>query len=149
MRADGFYPSKKAAQRGNRFLIELNLWPLVAVLIVLLVIFMVGIGSTNVCTRGFGPELAVVRHAVPLPHAVREDAMRVTITRDDSIFFGNMRLTAEDLPEKIGEDVRTGSEKRVYMVVDARTKYASVKRVLASVRDARIENVSFLLENNR
>jgi biopolymer transport protein ExbD len=48
MRGIGFYPSRRVAARGNRFLAELNVWPLVGILIVLLGILMVLLAPTSV-----------------------------------------------------------------------------------------------------
>ncbi len=145
MPADGFYPSKKVA-RGNRYLIELNLWPFVGVMIVLLVIMMPLSGHP---THNPGPDLAVLKHAMLLRLANREDAMHLSVTRDGLLYFGNYRVLAEDPPGKIHESVSNGSEKRVYMAVDARAKYGDVKCTLDAVRDAKIENVSFVVEVSR
>jgi biopolymer transport protein ExbD len=147
MRADGFYPSKKMAQRQNRFLVDLNLWPFVGVLVFLLVLMIVQ--SLPKPTSGVSATLALVRHAVRLPLAAREDAMRITITRDDSVYFRGSKMMVEELPGEIRECIRNGSEKRVYMVVDARAKYGTVKQVLDEVRNAKVENVSFLVGVSR
>ena len=146
MRADGFYPSRKVAEKRNRYFSELNLWPFVGVLIVLLVIMMLVSGHP---THSHGPDLAVVRHAFSLPRAVKEDAMRLSVTRDGLLYFGNSRVLAEGLSEKIHESVSNGSEKRVYVIVDARAKYGDVNCALDAVRDAGIADVSFLVENER
>jgi hypothetical protein len=34
----GFHPSRRIARRGNRFLLKVNLWPLVGILIILIVL---------------------------------------------------------------------------------------------------------------
>jgi biopolymer transport protein ExbD len=145
VRADGFYPSKKTANRQNKFLSELNLWPFAGVVITLLITFMVVTGGTNVCTRSIGPDLAVVNHAALLRLANREDAMRLSVTRDGRFFFLDYRVEPEDLAGRIREAVSNGSEKRVYMIVDARAKYGDVKSALDAVRGAKLENVSFLV----
>jgi biopolymer transport protein ExbD len=44
----GFFPSRRVAKRGNRFLANLNVWPFVGILILLLVILMVVLGTTSV-----------------------------------------------------------------------------------------------------
>lgn len=44
----GFFPSKRVVKRGNRFLAELNVWPFVGILILLLVLLFVILRPTNV-----------------------------------------------------------------------------------------------------
>ncbi|HXX99623.1 MAG TPA: biopolymer transporter ExbD [Candidatus Limnocylindrales bacterium] len=145
MQQAGFYPSRKATQRESRFVLELNLWPFVGVLVVLLLIFMIA-PAPRTWTR---PTLAAVSHPVPLRLAVREDAMRISIMRDGTLYFGNVKVTAPDIPERIRESVRSGAERRVYLAVDARGKYGDVKVVLDEIRSAGIEKVSFLVGKKR
>jgi len=48
MRGIGFYPSRRVAERSNRFLAELNVWPFVGILIVLLGILLVLLAPVSV-----------------------------------------------------------------------------------------------------
>ena len=88
MQSDGFYPSRKIKERGNFYWLELNLWPFVAVLLVILFVMMLGQGPTH---HGVGPDLAVVSHPHTLWYANREDAIQIAITRDERVFFGNSK----------------------------------------------------------
>ena len=81
-----------------------------------------------------------------MPHANREDAIRVAITRDDKVFFGNELVRPNELPARIRESVNRGSERRVYILADRRARYSWVAEVLDNVRTAGIEKVGFLVE---
>jgi len=81
-----------------------------------------------------------------MPGALREDAMRISIRRDGSIFFRDHRVILQDLPEKIREGLRNGAENRIYLNMDARAKYGETIAVLDQIRLAGIERVSFLTE---
>jgi biopolymer transport protein ExbD len=93
--------------------------------------------------------LPKLRGAISLPHAMREDAMIVTIMRDGAVFFRNDRVSPECLADAIRKDVESGSEKRVYIRADARALYRTVKQVLDAVQQAGLVNVSFLADQRR
>jgi biopolymer transport protein ExbD len=116
------------------------------VLLVLLIIMMLYTGGIG---HGVGLDLAVVSHPISFWFAPREDAIRVAITRDDNLFFGGSKVSAADIPLKIRESIKNGSEKRIYLQVDGRAKYGIVKPVLDEIRDARVERVSFLAYQKR
>src|SRR5205823_8818900 len=73
--------------------------------------------------HGIFPDLPKVYRPVSLPHALREDAMIIGVNRQGDLFFGRDRLRPEQLPELIRQDVALGSEKKIYIRADARTRY--------------------------
>jgi biopolymer transport protein ExbD len=84
--------------------------------------------------------------AIPMPAALREDALMVMETRDGTTYFGNSKVANEDLPELARQRVRDGAPRKVYLVVDSRTKYGDVSAVLDEVRHAGISDVAFLVD---
>jgi biopolymer transport protein ExbD len=87
------------------------------------------------------------RNATLMPAALREDALRIMLTRDGTMYFGNSKVANEDLPDQIRQRIQNGAPAKVYLVVDSRTKYGDVSAVLDEVRDAGIWNVAFLAES--
>ena len=81
-----------------------------------------------------------------MPGAVREDAILVAVTRDGNIFFGSKNVRDSDLPALIRESVRRGSERKVYLKVDARAKYADAALVIDQVALVGIQNVGIITE---
>jgi len=81
-----------------------------------------------------------------MPGAVREDAILVAVTRDGNIFFGSNNVRDSDLPVLIRESVRRGSERKVYLKVDARAKYADAALVIDQVALVGIQNVGIITE---
>jgi biopolymer transport protein ExbD len=49
--------------------------------------------------------------------------MRVYVTRDGRVFFCDLQVVPEDLPEVVRRAIQGGAEKKVYLAVDARAKY--------------------------
>jgi len=81
-----------------------------------------------------------------MPTAVREDAQVVCIFRDGAVFYGNTRMNAIDLPDRIRESLKKGAERKIYIRADARAKYSDIERVLDEIRKTGIQNVSFFME---
>jgi len=90
-------------------------------------------------------ELPKAAHSVLLHHAVRDDAIKITVRRDGKVFYRNERLEPSDVRPRIRQDLSQGSEKKVYLQVDMRAKYAVVKDVLDSVQSAGVQNISFFV----
>ena len=70
-----------------------------------------------------GPDLPEVSHPVPLPAALREDAMTVSVMQDGSVYFGADRIRADAVAEKIEERLKDrGIERKVYVRADMRAR---------------------------
>ena len=117
---------------------------LAAVMFVIVVIFFIYQATATMHTHGSSVNLIVANTAKSAPKADREDAMRVGITRDGQVYFGGDRVSGEKLSDMIREAVREGSENRVYLSVDKRVQYGVVDDVLADVRTAGIEQITFI-----
>jgi len=91
-------------------------------------------------------DLVHVRHSIRMPGALKEDALKVVVTRDGTIYFREHRTALEDLPDEIREGLRNGAERKVYIEVDARAKYGGVPAVLDKIRLAGVEKIAFLTE---
>jgi biopolymer transport protein ExbD len=92
-------------------------------------------------------ELPQVQHPAPMPGAMREDALRVTVERDGHILLDNEILSPQDLPARLRERVKAGAPRKVYIQADAHVRNADVLRVVEAVRAAGIEDVGFLVQH--
>ncbi|MGC1452887.1 MAG: biopolymer transporter ExbD [Candidatus Sulfotelmatobacter sp.] len=99
--------------------------------------------------RGPSADLTKISHPIPLPAALREDALEVAITRDGKLYLGRDQIRLERLPAEIEERVRHGAERRVYIRADMRARYGTVKQVLDSVRSAGIEHIAFFVDQSQ
>ena len=131
-----------ALRKRNVLLSGIDVWALVGILLVLLIIFMVNVPAYH----GISVDRATAVHSTPMPSATREDAMRILVTRDGRIYFGNHAVATEDLPDEIRERVRNGAERKIYLAVDARAKYGDAEKVLDQIRVSGIRDVSFLTQ---
>jgi biopolymer transport protein ExbD len=86
-------------------------------------------------------------HPISMPAAIRDDVMRVMLTRDGVIYFRSVRTAGEDLPDLIQQSLQSGAERKVYFMVDPRARYAALSIVLDGVRGAGIRDIAFLAES--
>src|SRR5271169_1715585 len=122
---------------------NINVTPMVDVMLVLLIVFMV---ITPMLQHGVSVDMAKVNSPIPMPDADKEDALLVAIMRDGQIFFGTDRIKAEDLSAKVKDRLANKVDKRVYIKADARAKYGGVVDVVDNVRSAGVDDVGLLTE---
>ena len=130
---------RRAGARTN-----VDSWPFLGLSITLLIIFMLVTGHQPHSMTYMDLPLATA--AAPLPKANRDDAMRVVVSRDGSVFFRNRKIAREELSLLIQQAVKNGAERKIYLGVDARTRYVDVEPVLDGIRGAGIRNVAILAE---
>jgi biopolymer transport protein ExbD len=111
------------------------------ILVALLIFMMVAVPSSP---HGMLVDLARTDHPKWLPGARREDAVKVTISRDGAIYVGNLAVPPDGLSDELLVRLRDSPDKRVYLQVDARAQYGDVDVVLEAIRAAGVVNVSFV-----
>jgi biopolymer transport protein ExbD len=138
---------ERIAKRRSLTGASINMWPFVGVSIALLIVMMLITGTPyHYRPWGGSMELALSVHAASEPRAVREDSIRVAITRDGSLFFRNVKIVPNDLPKMIRDAVQNGAERKVYLAVDARAKYGDVKMVYDAIAEGGVNEISLIAE---
>jgi biopolymer transport protein ExbD/biopolymer transport protein TolR len=128
---------------------DINVTPMVDVMLVVLIIFMV---ITPMLNKGANIELPKARNPIALPDADKEDAVKVSITRDGQVFLspGLERVNAEDLAPKVRDLLqnKVGSERTVYLRADGRSKYEKVEDVVDNLRSGGVDQLGLLTEQD-
>ncbi len=125
---------------------EINVTPMVDVMLVLLIIFMV---ITPMLQKGVSVDLARTDNPQQMPDADKEDALLVAVMRDGTIYFGQEKTTADALTEKVKDKLANRTDKRVFVKADARTKYGNVVEVVDDVRSAGVDQLGLLTEQRK
>ena len=128
---------------GSKVNSNINVTPMVDVMLVLLIIFMV---ITPMLQKGQSVDMASVNNPVPMPDADKEDALLVVVMRDGQIYFGTDRITVDQLTQKVKDRLADKPDKRIYIRADMRAKYGSVVDVVDNVRSAGVDDVGLLTE---
>jgi biopolymer transport protein TolR len=125
---------------------DINVTPMVDVMLVLLIIFMV---ITPMLQKGVSVDLAKVNNPEQMPDADKEDALVVAIMRDGKVFFGNDRTDPDQLTQKVKDRLANRVEKTVFIRADARAKFGSVVQVVDNVRAAGVDQLGLLTDQRK
>src|SRR5262249_39807692 len=118
---------------------DINVTPLVDVMLVLLVVFMI---TAPLMTAGLKVELPKVEiHDVP----VKDTKLVVTVTKEERILFGEEDVTSR-LEDELARNARVQKEKELYIRADKRAHYEAVARVVAAARAAGVSGLNLLVE---
>jgi biopolymer transport protein TolR len=125
---------------------DINVTPMVDVMLVLLIIFMV---ITPMLQKGVSVDLAKVNNPEAMPDADKEDALIVAIMRDGIVYFGKEKITPDQLTGKIKDRLASRTDKRVFVRADARAKFGVVVEVVDNVRAAGVDDLGLLTDQKK
>jgi TolR protein len=125
---------------GGGAISDINVTPLVDVMLVLLIIFMV---TAPILQQGVPIDLPKVAAA---PLAGEEEQLVVNITRDGSTYLNDTRHTLPELTRKLRSIATARPERQVYVRADQAVPYGDVMRAMAAVRDAGLVRVGLVTE---
>jgi biopolymer transport protein TolR len=125
---------------------DINVTPMVDVMLVLLIIFMV---ITPMLQKGTSVNMVKTDNPTAMPDADKEDALLVSITHDGKLYFGSDQVSAEKLTDLVKEKLANRTDKRVFVKADARAQYGVVTDVVDNVRSAGVDELGLLTEQRK
>ena len=125
---------------------NINVTPMVDVMLVLLIIFMV---ITPMLQNKVNIDLAKTDNPVSMPDADKEDAIVVAVTRDGTVYLGQNRINPTDLGGKIRDQLADKPGKQIFVRADARARFLDVENAIDDVRSAGVESVGLLTEKRQ
>jgi biopolymer transport protein TolR len=127
------------AERGQ-MVSQINVTPLVDVMLVLLIIFMV---TAPIIQQGVQVSLPSVK-AQALPG--KEQQFIVSITRHDGLYLNDTRITQAQLTDKLQAISKERPDREVFIRADREVPYGEVVATMAAIKAAGIENVGLVTE---
>lgn len=118
---------------------EINVTPLIDVMLVLLVIFMV---TAPLLTTGVQVDLPKVKSA---PMQTDDSKLLVIVTADEHVYLGKDEIT-NAVEERMKNNARLQEEKELYVQADENVKYGVVLRVMAAARSAGVEKLGMVTD---
>src|SRR5580658_10884255 len=106
--------------KGMAPVADINVTPMVDVMLVLLIIFMV---ITPMLSKGVSVEMAKARNPIAMQAADKSDAIIVAITRDGKTYLNTTQMPPDDLPPKVKDMLTNRLDKTVFIRADARARY--------------------------
>jgi len=119
---------------------QINVTPLVDVMLVLLIIFMV---TAPILQQGVSIDLPKVAAG---PLAGVEEQLVVNVAKGGQVYLNDTALTAEQLREKLRAIVAARPDRQLYVRADQSVPYGQVMQVMGAVRDAGLVRVGLVTE---
>ena len=130
-------------KEGAKINANINVTPMVDVMLVLLIIFMV---ITPMLQNKVAVDMARVDNAVNMPDADKEDAIVVAVTRDGGVFLGQNKTSLDELGVQVREKLADKPGKTIFIRADARAQYLAVEDAIDAVRTSGVDNVGLLTQ---
>jgi biopolymer transport protein TolR len=128
----------KVTQKSKGPLSEINIIPLVDVMLVLLIVFMI---AAPMMQQGLPVELPKTT-AKPLPS--KEDVQIVTITKDRGLILNEKRLDIKDLKSSVQFLFANKTNKELFLKADSSVPYGFVVSCMGIIREAGVEKVNIV-----
>ncbi|MEJ2008877.1 MAG: biopolymer transporter ExbD [Acidobacteriota bacterium] len=122
---------------------DINVTPMVDVMLVLLIIFMV---ITPLLQKGVSVDLAQTHNPRKMPDAEKTNAVEFAVTRDGKVFLNADQVQVGDITKQVEDLMQNRLNKIVFIKSDARAKYGDVVSVVDNVRAAGIEQLGMITE---
>jgi biopolymer transport protein TolR len=119
---------------------EINVTPMVDVMLVLLIIFMV---TAPLIQQGVKVNLPQAKAA---PVEAKETKIVLSIDREKHIYIGEAEVPLAQLEEKLKTNAKVQADKELYLQADTDINYGTVIQVMAAAQRAGITNVGMITD---
>jgi len=135
---------KKAKLQGA--IADINVTPMVDVMLVMLIIFMV---VTPMLSKGITVDLVKTKNHIAMADADKEDAVLVAVSADGKAYLGSDQMSAEALPDKVKDLLTNRLSKMIYLKSDSRARYEAVVAVVDNLRSAGVDEIGLLTDSEK
>ena len=131
---------RRRASRRGRLNSEINVTPLVDVMLVLLIVFMIAAPLLSV---GVPIELPKT-DAKALPS--QQEPITITVDFEGGVFIQDEEISLDDLATRLIAVSTNGYEERIYLRGDRDTDYGEVMKVMARINTAGFTNIGLVTD---
>lgn len=119
---------------------EINVTPLVDVMLVLLVIFII---TAPLLASAIKLDLPDVKAT---PAAARPDTVRIAIDADGRYYWNDQLVEDAALPQRLAEAARAQPQPELHLRADRDTRYDRLARLMAAAQDAGLTRIGFVTD---
>jgi len=119
---------------------DINVTPLVDVMLVLLIIFMV---TAPMMQEGITVDLPETK-GEPLSRKQQTEEIVISVSGQGNIFFNDVAVKEENLPAKIIEITQNRPKSEVFLRADKTVQYGVVARIMGVLMAAGVKNLNFI-----
>lgn len=119
---------------------QINITPLVDVMLVLLIIFMV---TVPILHQGVNVDLPEVTAA---PFVSSEEQLVINVTREGKLQLNDTPIKVDELNKKLGAILSVKPDRQIYLRADKNVPYGKVVEVMAAVRTAGVRKLGMVTE---
>lgn len=119
---------------------EINLIPLIDIMLVLMIIFLV---TASVLNPSVPLDLPQTSAAV---QPVEPKVIQISIDKDAGVFWDEEPLTLQQLQARLAEESQSQSDASIHLRADKEARYETVAQVLALASEAEMTKIAFISE---
>ena len=134
---------KDKKQKSPPPVADINVTPMVDVMLVMLIIFMV---ITPMLSKGVSVDLWKAKNPIPMQAADKSDAVVVAITKDGKTYLTTTQVPADQLAPKVKDMLTNRLDKMVFVKSDSRARYEKVVEVVDNLRAAGVDQIGLLTD---
>ena len=134
-------------ERGG-YVADINVTPMVDVMLVLLIIFMV---IAPMLQTGVSVALPKSKYPEPDPNIIKETSAVISIPNDGEFYIGRDKVAQADIPTRVRNILKDkpAPDQVVYIKSGRLVKYGTVVEVIDSVRDAGFDRIGLVAEKEK
>lgn len=139
--------SKGTGRRRSRAVSDINVTPMVDVMLVLLIVFMVAAPMMAV-----GVPLDLPKTAAAPLDSPKKEPLSISITKDDKIFIQKAEVSADELPIKLKALAQAQGQKldeKIYISADKDVNYGTVMKIMALINVEGFSKIALKTDSER
>lgn len=126
-------------QRRKKLISEINVTPLVDVMLVLLIIFMI---TAPMLVTGVDVNLPT---GISAPINTKDKPLIITIDQNQHIYLAKTKINLEEIEHKLKHITKNQQDKKIFIKGDQEAKHGIIIQLVSKIKNAGFNQVAFLL----